>query len=37
MLEFKPQFHADRDTLGEKPWVYLDGYKIISYLHKHLK
>jgi pimeloyl-ACP methyl ester carboxylesterase len=24
-------------TLGEKPWVYLDGYKIISYLHKYLK
>ncbi len=24
-------------TLGEKPWVYLDGYKIISYLRKHLK
>jgi len=24
-------------TLGEKPWVYLAGYKIISYLHKHLK
>jgi hypothetical protein len=24
-------------TLGEKPWVWLDGYKIISYLHKHLK
>ena len=24
-------------TLGEKPWVYIDGYKIISYLHKHLK
>ncbi len=24
-------------TLGEKPWVYLDGYKIISYLHRHLK
>lgn len=24
-------------TLGEKPWVYLDGYKIISFLHKHLK
>ena len=24
-------------TLGEKPWVYLDGYKIIAYLHKHLK
>jgi hypothetical protein len=24
-------------TLGEKPWVYLDGYKIISYLHKNLK
>jgi pimeloyl-ACP methyl ester carboxylesterase len=24
-------------TLGEKPWVYLDGYKIISYLHKHLR
>lgn len=23
-------------TLGEKPWVYLDGYKIISYLRKHL-
>ena len=24
-------------TLGEKPWVYIDGYKIIRYLHKHLK
>jgi len=24
-------------TLGEKPWVYLDGYKIISFLRKHLK
>ncbi len=24
-------------TLGEKPWVYLAGYKIISYLHGHLK
>ncbi|HVF29594.1 MAG TPA: hypothetical protein VNA22_01440 [Pyrinomonadaceae bacterium] len=24
-------------TLGEKPWVYLDGYKIISFLHKNLK
>ena len=24
-------------TLGEKPWVYLDGYKIIRFLHKHLK
>jgi pimeloyl-ACP methyl ester carboxylesterase len=24
-------------TLGEKPWVYLDGYKIISFLHKKLK
>ena len=24
-------------TLGTKPWVYLDGYKIISYLRKHLK
>jgi hypothetical protein len=24
-------------TLGEKPWVYLAGYKIISFLHKHLK
>jgi hypothetical protein len=24
-------------TLGEKPWVYLDGYKIISFLHKSLK
>ncbi len=24
-------------TLGEKPWVYLDGYKIISYLRNHLK
>ncbi len=24
-------------TLGEKPWVYLAGYKIISHLHKHLK
>ena len=24
-------------TLGEKPWVWLDGYKIIRFLHKHLK
>jgi hypothetical protein len=24
-------------TLGEKPWVYIDGYKIIRFLHKHLK
>ena len=24
-------------TLGQKPWVYLDGYKIIRYLHKHLR
>ncbi len=24
-------------TLGDKPWVYLDGYKIIKFLHKHLK
>jgi hypothetical protein len=24
-------------TLGEKPWVYLDGYKIIRFLHKNLK
>ncbi|HMQ04620.1 MAG TPA: hypothetical protein PKD26_11945 [Pyrinomonadaceae bacterium] len=24
-------------TLGEKPWVYLDGYKIISFLRRHLK
>ena len=24
-------------TLGEKPWVYLDGYKIISFLHKNLR
>lgn len=24
-------------TLGEKPWVYLDGYKIISYLRKYLR
>ena len=24
-------------TLGEKPWVYLDGYKIIKFLHKSLK
>ena len=24
-------------TLGEKPWVYIDGYKIISYLHKNLR
>ncbi len=23
-------------TLGEKPWVYLDGYKIISFLRKNL-
>jgi len=24
-------------TLGEKPWVYLDGYKIISFLRKALR
>jgi len=24
-------------TLGTKPWVYIDGYKIISFLHKHLQ
>ena len=24
-------------TLGEKPWVYLDGYKIISFIRKHLR
>lgn len=24
-------------TLGEKPWVYIDGYKIIRFLHKHLR
>ncbi len=24
-------------TLGEKPWVYLDGYKIISFLRKNLR
>jgi pimeloyl-ACP methyl ester carboxylesterase len=24
-------------TLGEKPWVYLAGYKMIRFLHQHLK
>ena len=24
-------------TLGEKPWVYFDGWKIVSYLRKHLR
>ena len=24
-------------TLGVKPWVYYDGYKIVSFLRKHLK
>ncbi len=24
-------------TLGEKPWVWIDGYKIISYMHKKLR
>jgi len=24
-------------TLGQKPWVYYDGYKIVSFLRKHLK
>ncbi|MBA3786309.1 MAG: hypothetical protein H0X15_12385 [Acidobacteria bacterium] len=24
-------------TLGEKPWVYLDGWKIVSFLRKHLR
>ncbi|MEJ7861918.1 MAG: hypothetical protein WKF90_09820, partial [Pyrinomonadaceae bacterium] len=24
-------------TLGEKPWVYLDGWKIVSFLRKSLR
>ena len=24
-------------TLGQKPWVWIDGYKIVSFLRKHLK
>jgi hypothetical protein len=24
-------------TLGEKPWVYIDGWKIVSYLRKNLR
>jgi hypothetical protein len=24
-------------TLGEKPWMYLDGFKIVSFLRKNLK
>lgn len=24
-------------TLGEKPWVYLDGWKIVAFLRKHLR
>jgi Dienelactone hydrolase and related enzymes len=24
-------------TLGEKPWVYLDGWKIVTFLRKHLR
>jgi hypothetical protein len=24
-------------TLGEKPWVYIDGYKIVSFLRRNLK
>ena len=24
-------------TLGEKPWVYLDGFKIVRFLRKNLK
>ena len=24
-------------TLGEKPWVYMDAFKIVSYLRKHLR
>jgi len=24
-------------TLGEKPWVYIDGYKIVSFLRKNLR
>jgi pimeloyl-ACP methyl ester carboxylesterase len=24
-------------TLGQKPWVYYDGYKIVSFMRKHLK
>ncbi|NNE66324.1 MAG: abhydrolase domain-containing 18 [Pyrinomonadaceae bacterium] len=31
------EFPCGHYTLGEKPWVYLDGYKIISFLRKHLR
>jgi hypothetical protein len=24
-------------TLGEKPWVWIDGYKIVSFLRKGLR
>ena len=24
-------------TLGEKPWVYVDAFKIVTYLRKHLR
>jgi pimeloyl-ACP methyl ester carboxylesterase len=33
----KTQIPCGHYTLGEKPWVYLDGYKIISFLRKHLR
>lgn len=30
-------FPCGHYTLGEKPWIYLDGYKIISFLRRHLR
>ncbi|HXF43275.1 MAG TPA: hypothetical protein VNK26_06005 [Pyrinomonadaceae bacterium] len=30
-------FPCGHYTLGERPWVYLDGWAIINFLHRHLK
>lgn len=46
MMRSLRQHHIEHDavkipcghyTLGEKPWVYLDGWKIVSFLRKHLR
>ncbi len=31
------KFPCGHYTLGERPWVYLDGWKIVSFLRKHLR
>lgn len=31
------RFPCGHYTLGEKPWVYFDGWKIVTFIRKHLK